>query len=224
MQWRPNPLTNVETTEPLAALTFDDGPHPLYTPQVLSTLRHHGAKATFFMVGESAHRYPRIVEEVANAGHAIGNHSWSHPYLPNMRSRFGRLKQLWNCARATKPHCQRLFRPPFGAQNAQIMFDAFLFRYRVVLWNASAQDWDLQQPNEITQKIVNRVTPGCIFLLHDAIHSESKVPDEVSDRASMIEGLDAALSLLKSQMRFVTVSELLQRGRPVSNWPTPSPS
>ena len=99
------------------------------------------------------------------------------------------------------------------------MFDALLFRYRVVLWNASAQDWDLQHPNEITQKIVNRVTPGSIFLLHDAIHAGSEVPDEVRDRSSMIEGLDAALSLLKDQIRFVTVSELLQAGRPVSNWP-----
>ena len=99
--------------------------------------------------------------------------------------------------------------------------DALLFRYRVVLWNASAQDWILQRSDEIAQKIVDRVKPGSIFLLHDAIYVDSDVPDAVKDRTPMIDGLERALSLLKQQIRFVTVPELLQAGRPVCNWPIP---
>ncbi len=217
-------LTNVETQNPVAALTFDDGPHPVYTPQVLRILEKHGAKATFFMVGKAANNNPGIVKDVAEAGHAIGNHSWDHPYLPNMSSRISRLKQLWNCARATAPHCQKLFRPPFGGQNAQIRFEARLFGYKGILWNVSAQDWNLQDAEEIAQKIINRVKPGSIFLLHDAIYpyAGSDVSKEIADRVPMLNGLDQALSVLKQQIQFLTVPELLLTGRPVCNWPLPN--
>lgn len=216
-------LTNVETEDPVTALTFDDGPHPVYTPQVLRILEKHGARATFFMVGESASRYAEIVKDVARAGHVIGNHSWDHPNLTKVPSRLNRLKQMWNCARATAPYCQRLFRPPFGAQNAQVRFDARLFAYKLILWNVSAQDWTLQDSEEIAEKMINRVKPGSIFLLHDAIYpyAGSEVAEEISDRVPMLKGLDMALSTLKQQVRFVTVPELLRAGKPVSNWPIP---
>ena len=221
MGWGSRILTHVETSEACAALTFDDGPHPVYTPQVLNILRKYGAKGTFFMVGEAARQYPDIVNEVARAGHVIGNHSWNHPYLPNMRSRPRRLKQLWDCARAISPHGQRLFRPPFGAQNPKILFDAFLFQYRVVLWNASAQDWTQQGSDSITEKIVARVKPGSIFLLHDGVYVDRDAKDIVIDRTPMIHGLEKALSLLQRQIKFVTVPELLKAGRPVHHWPIP---
>jgi peptidoglycan/xylan/chitin deacetylase (PgdA/CDA1 family) len=72
-------ITHVSTNEPLAALTFDDGPDPLYTPRVLEILQKHRAQATFFMVGQTALRHPDLVQLVARGGHAIGNHSWDHP-------------------------------------------------------------------------------------------------------------------------------------------------
>ena len=170
------------------------------------------------MVGEAAMRYPQIVQDVAARGHVIGNHSWNHPYLPHIASRTRRLKQLWDCAKATAPYGERLFRPPFGAQNAKILFDALLFRYRVVLWNVSAQDWIPQKAEEIAQKIVDRLKPGDIFLLHDAMCSPDMSEGEV-DREPMLSGLDRSLSTLKSQLQFVTVPELLRAGRPVCTWP-----
>ena len=72
-------LTSVVTKEPLVALTFDDGPHPEFTPRVLEILRHHQAHATFFMVGAGAEKYQGIVRQVAREGHAIGGHSWDQP-------------------------------------------------------------------------------------------------------------------------------------------------
>jgi peptidoglycan-N-acetylglucosamine deacetylase len=214
----PKPITNVETHDSIAALTFDDGPHPLYTPRVLSILEKHGAKATFFMIGESAIRYPEIVRRVARAGHVIGNHSWNHSNLASMRSRLSRLKQMWACARATAPHCKRLFRPPYGAHNGKIRFDALFFLYRLILWSASAQDWIPQGSEEIAQKIIDRINLGSIFLLHDAIW-ESKTNLQSSDRRPMLDGLEKGLSVLKRQIHFVTVPELLRAGRPVYKWP-----
>lgn len=211
-------ITNVETRDPVAALTFDDGPHPVYTPRVLSILETHGARATFFMVGEAALKYPDIVKMVVRAGHVIGNHSLSHFNFTQIRSRLSRLKQLWACARATAPYCSRLFRPPHGGINDHIRFDALIFRYKVILWNASAQDWVPQGSDEIAQKMIERVTPGTIFLLHDAIY-RSHLAETQWDRKPMLDGLERALSVLKQKMHFVTVPELLRSGRPVSKWP-----
>lgn len=220
MKWSPFPrlITNVETSQPVAALTFDDGPHPDYTPQVLKILERHQAKATFFMVGEAAQKYPEIVKMVAEGGHAIGNHSWNHPYLPRLRSRLRRLKQMWACARALAPYSQRLFRPPFGAHNDQVLWDSKILRYKVIMWNASAQDWIPQNSDEIAQKIIERLKPGNIFLLHDTI-CDRRVPESDRNREPMIQGLDMALSVINDRIRFVTVPTLLLAGRPVSNWP-----
>ncbi|MCA9466352.1 MAG: polysaccharide deacetylase family protein [Nitrospira sp.] len=220
MQRRPKLITNVETQEPIVALTFDDGPHPEHTSRVLHVLEKYHAKATFFMVGKVAQKYPEIVRKVAEAGHVIGNHSWDHQNLTKVSSRLYRLKEMWACARATNPYGQKLFRPPFGAQNDQVLFDAKLLRYKVIMWNVSAQDWVPQRSEEIAQKMIDRLKPGNIFLLHDAI-CDSKAPEADVDREPMIQGLDQALSFLSSHIHFVTVPALLLTGKPVSNWPIP---
>jgi len=217
MEIYPKLITNVETQEYVAALTFDDGPHPLYTPLVLDILAKHKAKATFFMVGEAASKYPAIVKRVATEGHSIGNHSWNHPNLQKLRFRYSRLKQLWACEHAISPYGKRLFRPPFGMENRQIRIDSALFFYKVILWNTSAQDWVPQHSDEIAHKIYKRAKPGSIFLLHDAIYAD--LADDILDRKPMLDGLEKALSDLRGQIRFVTVPELLQAGKPVCNWP-----
>lgn len=214
----PDPITHVETRDPIAALTFDDGPHPVNTPRVLNILDKYGAKATFFMVGEAANRYPKAVKLVAKAGHAIGIHSWNHQNLTNVHSRFSRLKQMIACERATIPYCKRLFRPPYGAHNSQIRIDALILRYKIILWNVSAQDWLHQGPEDIAHKIIDRMTPGTIFLLHDAIYKSTMTEPQL-DRGPMLDGLEIALTELKKRLRFVTVPDLLRSGRPVSKWP-----
>lgn len=216
----PKIITNVQTHIPVAALTFDDGPHPVYTPNVLSILKKHSANATFFMVGESASKYPEVVKMVAGAGHTIGNHSWSHPNLTAMASRIHRLRQIWACARAIAPYGKRLFRPPFGMQNFQIRLDALFLMNKAILWSASAQDWIPQKSEEIAQKIIDRISPGTIFLLHDAIY-QSEAPQTLWDRGPMLKGLEIALAELKGRMHFVTLPELLKAGRTVGNWPIP---
>src|SRR5579864_8414615 len=81
------PISHVATNERVVALTFDDGPHPTFTPQLLEVLAKRGARATFFMLGTMARRHPEIVREAAGRGHAIGNHTLSHPSLPLISQR-----------------------------------------------------------------------------------------------------------------------------------------
>ena len=218
LQMCPDAITHVETHDPVAALTFDDGPHPVHTPRLLSILEKHGVRATFFMVGELAKRYPEIVKMVARAGHVIGIHSWNHQNLTQVRSRINRLKQMIACARSTTPYGKRLFRPPYGAHNSQIRIDALILGYKIILWNVSAQDWTAQSSEEIAQKIMDRVIPGSIFLLHDAI-SGSKSPYTLRDRGPMLDGLEIALPILKQQIHLITIPKLLQAGQAVKNWP-----
>src|SRR5206468_4992188 len=80
-------ITHVATGEAIAALTFDDGPHPEFTPRLLDILDKHRARATFFMLGENARRHPDLVQRVAQVGHVIGNHSWDHSVFPSLTRR-----------------------------------------------------------------------------------------------------------------------------------------
>ena len=80
-------ITHVKTNHHVVALTFDDGPDPRYTSRLLEILKRHEAKATFFMIGKNAQRYPHIVKQVFQAQHAIGNHSWDHPSFPLITER-----------------------------------------------------------------------------------------------------------------------------------------
>lgn len=214
----PEAITHVETHDPVAALTFDDGPHPVYTPRLLRILEKHGVRATFFMVGGMANNYPEIVKMTAKAGHVIGNHSWGHQNLTQVRSRFSRLRQMIRCARATAPYGQRLFRPPYGAHNSQIRIDALILGYKIILWSVSAQDWRPQSAQEIAQKILDRIVPGSIFLLHDAI-TGATTPDCPRDRGPIFEALEIALPIVKQRIKFVTIPKLLGVGQAAKNWP-----
>lgn len=214
----PDPITHVETRDPVVSLTFDDGPHPVYTRRLLRILEKNGVKATFFMVGEAARMNPDIIKMAAGAGHAIGNHSDTHLNLSQINSPIWRLKQLRNCRKTLAPYCENLFRPPFGAHNDQIKLDAFFMGYKVILWNSSAQDWIQQPPEEIAKKMIDRIAPGSIFLLHDAIYQSSST-DLECDRRPMIDGLEQALDELRNRFHFVTVPELLRYGHPGCHWP-----
>src|SRR3989442_11666872 len=109
-------ITHVATAESVAALTFDDGPHAASTPQLLEILERHQARATFFMLGQFALQYPELVQRIAQAGHAIGNHSWDHASFPFITGRQRRMTPRAR-SRSRAPHQQRASRPPDLAKN-----------------------------------------------------------------------------------------------------------
>jgi peptidoglycan/xylan/chitin deacetylase (PgdA/CDA1 family) len=204
-------ITQVTTDEPVAALTFDDGPHPEYTPRILDILEKHQAHATFFMLGEAAERHPEIVKRVAEAGHAIGNHSWDHPSFP-LLTRRERREQIRACAKAIAPYGESLFRPPYGMQNLASRLDAFLMGYQVITWNAGADDWRGRNAASIARLIERKIQPGCIMVLHDRlVHA---LHEEYFDREPTLAALQIVLPRLSGRFRLVTVPQLLNFGRP----------
>ncbi|HWP58348.1 MAG TPA: polysaccharide deacetylase family protein [Candidatus Acidoferrales bacterium] len=203
-------VTGVVTKEPLIALTFDDGPDPEYTPRLLEILERYGARATFFMTGEAANAHPELVRRIAQAGHAIGNHSWDHPSFPLISGR-ERRAQIRACARAIAPYGERLFRPPYGEQTIASWCDAFLLRHRVVMFDCWSDDWRGGDAATIARQLEKRARPGGIVILHDRLWDA--LDRAYFNREPMLEGLEIFLRRSLGRFRFVTVSELLRRGK-----------
>jgi peptidoglycan-N-acetylglucosamine deacetylase len=213
-------ITHVITQEPLAALTFDDGPHPEFTPRLLDVLERYQAHATFFMLGEAAHRHPGLVKRVAQAGHAIGNHSWDHPSFPLITGH-ERREQIRTCERALSPYGLRLFRPPFGQQSISSRLDALRLGYEVVTWNLDVGDWWDYDAYRIANLLTSRIRSGSVVVLHDALRRHPKAErrpvitrEPYFDRGPMLSGITMFLERVADRFRFITIPELLRYGRP----------
>jgi peptidoglycan/xylan/chitin deacetylase (PgdA/CDA1 family) len=206
----PEALKEILTEDPVVALTFDDGPDPLYTPRLLDLLAAHRARATFFMIGARADRHPELVARVAAEGHVIGNHSWDHPSFP-LISGEERREQVRACARAISPYDQQLFRPPYGHQDLASWLDISQMGYRAVAWKIDAGDWEERDGPSIAEAVMAKLQPGAIVLLHDGLF------DAVDERFFPRDATISAVELLLNGLagfRFVTIPELLQYGTP----------
>ncbi len=210
-------IKSVVTRDLVAALTFDDGPHPEYTSRLLEILKRYEAQATFFMVGKAAQRHPELVQQVAQAGHAIGNHSWDHSFFPSLPKHEPQ-KQIRACERVLGPYGVRLFRPPYGVENLASHLDALSLRYQVVNWSLDAEDWEEHDPAWMADVLTRGIRPGSIVLLHDAIcGSQQPVPQY--NREPMLAALTLFLEALRGRLSFVTIAELLRHGAvQCDNW------
>lgn len=209
-------ITHVRTGEPLAALTFDDGPDPVATPRLLQILEKHGAKATFFMSGENAAAHPEVLAAVRAAGHAIGNHSWDHPSFPliSFREKIGQIRR---CQRVIGSGGMRLFRPPYGHQSAACQFAARLAGYRIVTWNAVIPDWLDHDAAWLADEAAKQLRTGGIILMHDGLIDFGD--KRYRDRRPTLDAVGMILSRFAGQYEFVTVPDLIRRGRPARlNW------
>ncbi|MEI9928875.1 MAG: polysaccharide deacetylase family protein [Sphingomonas sp.] len=201
------PITEVRTSAPVVALTFDDGPDPVYTPQLLEVLRRRRAKATFFMVGSAAQAHPEIVSAVAEAGHAIGNHSYSHCDFLEVPPR-RRIAEIRACARSLGGHETKIFRPPYGRENLASHLAARSLGYSVVKWSISTGDWRGVTSTEIADLILRQLRPGAIILLHDSI-----ARDPGADRSATIDAVDRLLDATEGAYTYLTIPELFAHGR-----------
>jgi peptidoglycan-N-acetylglucosamine deacetylase len=202
-------ITHVKTTQPVVALTFDDGPSPDYTPRLLDILHQYQAKATFFMVGRIASQYPELVQRIGQNGHAIGNHSWDHPSFPWI-SHQERSQQLEACERAIAPYGQKLFRPPFGDLNLATRLELFHKGYQIIIWDAVAYDWSNEDAPWFIHKLEQQLRPGSIVLLHDQLYRYSQADEP--NREAILQALEHFLEKTSGTYRFVTVPELLKLG------------
>lgn len=150
-------------------LTFDDGPDPLYTPQILQVLADYNVKATFFVLGEAAERYPYLVEQMHKAGHSIGNHTYSHQHPWMISSE--RAKQEVTQANAAIKNitgiAPRWFRPPFGRLRTAMRMQAHAEQMVTVLWSHSIIDWGMFGTKAGIARRLDNVESGDIVLMHD---------------------------------------------------------
>lgn len=199
-------LRGVRISAPVIAITVDDGPTPWYTPEVLAILGRHHAKATFFVIGASAVRYPDLVRSELAAGCEVGSHTWSHPRMDRLSDAQAAI-QVARGEEALESVTRRqplFFRPPRGFVTPAILRAAASDGMRTVLWNASLDHVADRTARDAARRVLRRIGPGDVILMHDGGgHS----------RAISIAALDIVLADLgRRGYRFVTLSELYRLG------------
>lgn len=180
-------LWRISTSEPIVYLTFDDGPHPQYTPLVLDLLARHGARATFFCIGNQIAGNEDLLRRIVAEGHLIGNHSTHHrPTFPCL-STSAVVAELEACSSRLADvlgRRPRLFRPPYGVVNPNIARARRLLDLTAVGWSVRSLDTTTPQLSRTLRRIDQRLHPGAIILLHD------RLPYAPELLASLLELLD----------------------------------
>jgi peptidoglycan/xylan/chitin deacetylase (PgdA/CDA1 family) len=196
------PLYSGNAHLPEIALTFDDGPNPIYTPQILALLQEYRVKATFFDVGYLVTDYPNLVRQEYSAGNSVGNHSWSHPELTLLSASaiWSQLTRTSTAIQATIGVRPTLFRPPYGAINGTVLAEANYLGVTTVLWNDSAGDWALPGVSVIASKILRQAGNGAIILLHDG----------GGNRSQSVAALPIIITALEHRgFTFVTIQQMV---------------
>lgn len=196
------------------ALTFDDGPNPAWTPLLLDILARHEIKATFFLVGKFAGEESVLARYIANGGHAIGNHSWTHPNLattPAARIR----EELRNTKDALEQITQKpvkLFRPPYGGRRPYVLRTARELGMTPVMWNAMTNDWEEPSAGRIAGTLAAKVESAqrhgraANIVLHDGHHRVLG-----ADRGPSVKAAEMVIERFKSTHRFVTADTWIGR-------------
>jgi len=161
-------------------LTFDDGPDPEWTPRVLDALEQAKAKATFFAVGQQAQRLPDLIRRVHDAGHAVGNHTFSHrhPWFMSQQTARAQVRDGANAISDVLGVAPRFYRPPHGRQRACMSDEAKRCGEQIVLWDVSAVDWGPLGVVDSIEKRLNAVKGGDIVLMHDGQNKHNR-PDQL---------------------------------------------
>ena len=202
-------VSGIATAQSFVALTFDDGPSPTYTPQILDILRDHDAKGTFFLVGANVSRHPDVARRIVAEGHQVGNHSQDHSYdlpflLPNqIKNDYLSAQRAISAATGVTPNA---YRAPHGRISPWMAATIRAEGARIIGWDVAGGDWKNPRVDILVKRIVSRVKPGSIVLLHDALDT-----DAGADRGVLVKALPAIIDQLQAKgFRLVTVDELLK--------------
>jgi peptidoglycan-N-acetylglucosamine deacetylase len=189
------------------ALTYDDGPNDPHTLRLLDLLAKHKAKATFFLIGRYVRQRPEIARAIRDAGHPVGNHTYSHPNLIFLTAAQLR-RELEDCRKTLEDAIGApapLFRPPFGGRRPNVLRTARAMGLQTVMWSVTAYDWNAPSAETIVQKVTqqaDRRQQGEIVLLHDGSHRSFGF-----DRSYTVEATRFLLEKYSAK-RFVSVDEL----------------
>jgi len=206
---RKGTVYRIDEAEKVVALTFDDGPSPIWTPKILDELKKAGVKATFFMLGKHVEKYPQIARRVAEEGHEIENHSYDHHVLIAYT-----LDHLEQEIRSTERVIQKAtgrttkyFRPPKAWLTDKEKKKIEGMGYKIVLWTLNSKDWVTFDDKYIVKYIVRHISPGDIILFHD---SGGVFNVEGGDRHETVRTISILVERLREKgYKFVTITELL---------------
>jgi len=201
------------------ALTFDDGPNPAWTPRLLDILATHGVRATFFMVGRFVQAEPALVRRVAEEGHLIGNHSWSHPNLA--RTPASRVvEELTRTCEALEQRLGkpvRFFRPPYGARRPFVLRTARDLGMTPVTWNAMTTDWSDPSADRIAEQLKSKIETNrrrgwaSNIVLHDGGNRALG-----TDRGPSVTAASQLLAHYKATRNFITLDDWAYAPQPSS--------
>ncbi|MCX5388136.1 polysaccharide deacetylase family protein [Streptomyces sp. NBC_00083] len=192
------------------ALTFDDGPSPIYTPRVLAVLTRHRVRATFFMLGANVAKYPDTVRQVVDLGHVLGNHTWSHPILTalpaaEVRDQIERTNEV--IARVGRAGAPVLFRAPGGHFAPAALQVCGELGMRAISWSVDPEDWSNPGTGTVVKRTLGAARTGSIILNHDGALSLHAVPEHqgLGDRSQTVHALHTVIpQLLDAGHHFTT--------------------
>lgn len=194
-------VKRVSTDQKVIALTFDDGPHPKTTYEILKVLKEKDVKATFFALGENVKQHPEILAKAKAEGHEIASHSYTHRHLKKLnKAECG--EEMDNAESIIGKIAGRptLFRPPGGLYNEDVLKEAEKRNYTIVLWSIDTLDWQRPGVGSVVKKVMDQAKSGSIVLMHDGLYP---MP---TPRA-----LEIIIDRLRAKnYSFVTVGELLK--------------
>lgn len=196
-------VSGVPTDKKVIALTFDDGPDPVYTPQILDLLKHNHKQATFFIIGLHAKDNPDVLRMISQQGHEIGNHGYTHRRFSGKPKEFilgdlTKTADLIEKVTGTKP---KLIRPPCGKISPELLEIVRENHLKLITWGEDPEDWKHHDSSYISSHILKNVKPGQIIVLHDG----------GGNRAATVQALAILLPALdKAGFELVTVGKLLE--------------
>jgi peptidoglycan-N-acetylglucosamine deacetylase len=206
-QWYGRTFTSLARGTKQLALTYDDGPNDPLTLRLLEVLAKHNVRATFFLIGRYVQQRPEIVREVVKAGHVIGNHTFTHPWLTFKSSAEVR-KELTDCRSAIQDAVGKhsnLFRPPFGGRRPAVLRIARELGLEPIMWNVTGYDWNAPPAVVIEKKVSSQIRGGDVILLHDGGHKQMG-----ADRSQTVSATDHLITRYKSEdYDFLTIQQML---------------
>jgi peptidoglycan/xylan/chitin deacetylase (PgdA/CDA1 family) len=194
------------------ALTFDDGPDPEVTPAVLHALAEAGARSTFFSIGQSLDAHPQLARRVVAEGHELANHSWRHSRWQNFFGEVAHTREIERAEHAiaaiTGSRTRPLYRPPIGLKSPPLARVASRQSLTLVAWSLHSRDTRLADPGRIAQRVLERIRPGDIVLMHDGHDRPGQHRRDCGPAVELI-----LRGLREKGLQSVTVSDLLNTPR-----------
>ncbi|MGC2367057.1 MAG: polysaccharide deacetylase family protein [Candidatus Sulfotelmatobacter sp.] len=206
-QWYGRSFTGLSPGSRQIALTYDDGPNDPHTLRLLELLAKHRVQATLFLIGRYVRQRPEIAREIVQAGHVVGNHTFTHSLL-TFKSEAEIRRQLSECRAALQDAVgqhSNLFRPPFGGRRPAVLRVARELGLEPVMWSVTGYDWDAPPAAVIERKVSKQIRGGDVILLHDGGHKQMG-----ADRSQTVIATDHLLARYKSEgYEFLTIRQMM---------------